>query len=326
MQSERFIALLGEPSTSRAVEHALDLFKIRRRPQVTLDEHDVDGPIAGAQDWLKSRHAGIEFGFEEELSFRGEKATSRHHSYSMLLTQLYFYGQHPEMQPYVGGLPYGLVLSDGRQQVRSKLVRYEQTRRSYVRDTWELPECQLIVSYAEDGAKIGFVLCALRVPPSADTDDVITLPTIDELMHLMGHSLDDPALRKVVKPFCIDNHLHSRGSSLTALMRTEYGIELYFGGVRSMAPSALTNIILYRDREADAHGWKGALPHGLHFDDSPEVVFGKLVRPPDSKSEEDFVGYALWHLPSHSLQVKYSTMHNWILSIRILGPGVWDGY
>lgn len=325
MQPARLLALLGRPATDPAVEQALDHFKIRRRPEPDVDEEAVDGPLIKNQDWLKNRRAGIEFGFEEEHSFDGT-GPARHAPYVMLLTQVYFYGEHSEMHPYIDSLPYGLVVADDRQRVRAKLARFEPTRRSWVRDTWEPPECHLIVSYANDGATIGFVLCALRLPPTPDQDDMTVFPALDDLIGVLGRRMDDPALRKVVRPLGIDTYLENRGDTVIALMREEFGLELHFGGVRSMDASALTNILLFRDREEGACGWKGALPRKLTFDDSPEVLFKKMGQPPDERFEDDFVGFALWHLPEYSLQIKYSTMYNWILSVRILGSGVWAGY
>jgi hypothetical protein len=133
-------------------------------------------------------------------------------------------------------------------------------------------------------------------------------------------------LRKVVRPLWIDRHLQNRGKTVIALMRKEFGVELHFGGVESMDAIALTNIFLFRDAEEEARAWKGALPRGLAFDDSPEVMFRKMLQAPVDKIEEDFVGYALWHLSDFSLQIKYSTIYNWLLKLRIAGPGVWSGY
>jgi hypothetical protein len=325
MNAVQLIALLGRPATDPSVEQALDHFKIRRRPEVELDEENPDGPVVRSQDWLKNRRAGVEFGFEEEASLSGHPV-SKNGPYTMLLSQLYFYAEHPEVQPYVDELPFDLARRDNRQQARHKLVRFEPTRRSWVRDTWEVPECQLVVSYVDDGARIGFVLCALRVPPTPDEDDVTILPVLKDLLSVLGRRMDDPLLRKVVRPLGIDKYLQNRGDTVIALMRKEFGVELHFGGVKSMDAIALTNIFLFRDREEEARAWKGALPQGLAFDDSPEVMFRKMAQAPVDKTEEDFVGYALWHLPDFSLQIKYSTMYNWLLKLRIAGPGVWSGY
>ena len=330
MQPERLIALLGRAATDPDVDYTLDHFKIRRRPAVEIaavedDEDDADGEVVQTQDWLKNRGAGVEFGFEDEASFTGDPSLTRGKG-PMLLTQVYFYSEHPEVSPYIDRLPFGLSHGDDRATVRTKLARFEATRRSWVRDTWEPPECQLIVSYVDDGARIGFVLCALRVPPSPDQDDIMPVPKLDELLAVLGLRMDDPALRKVVRPLRIDDHLQNRGDTVIALLREEYGLELHFGGVKTMDAIAFTNLFLYRDREADARGWPGELPQGLVFSDSPEIVFQKMVRAPDVLSEGDFEGHALWHLPAYSLQVRYSTMHNWISSLRILAPGVWDAY
>jgi hypothetical protein len=325
MQPEDLLRLLGRPALDPAVDQTLDHFKIRRRPEVELEEDNADGPVVQKQDWLKNRNAGIEFGFEDEATFTGNGSLQPGKG-AMLLTQLYFYGDHPEMRPYLDRLPFNLQLADDRPKVRARLRQFEPMRRSWVRDTWELEECRLTVSYADQGARIAFLLCALPVPPSETRDDIVIVPTVNELIGQLGRRMDDTELRKIVRPLRIDQYLQNRGSTVIALMREEYGLELHFGGVPSMDASAFTNFFVYRDREAEARGWTGGLPHGLCFDDSPEVVFQKMGRPADVQSEAEFDGHALWHLPDYSLQVHYSTMDNWILSVRILAPGVWDEF
>jgi hypothetical protein len=325
MQPEDLLRLLGRLATDPDVERLLDHFKIRRRPEVELDDEAADGPVIQKQDWLKNLHAGIEFGFEDEATFTGNESLTPGKG-PMLLTQIYFYGEHSVMRPYVDRMPFNLQTHDDRQKVRQLMSQFEPTRRSWVRDTWEPPECRLTVSYTEGGAQISFVLCALRVPPSPTLEDITPVPELDDLLAVLGRPMDDSDLRKVVRPLRIDQYLQNRGTTVIALMREQYGLELHFGGVPSMDASAFTNLFLYRDREADARGWTGRLPNGLTFDDSPEVVFRKMGRPADVLAEETFDGYALWHLPTYSLQVHYSTMDNWILNLRILAPKVWDSY
>jgi hypothetical protein len=325
MRPEDLIGLLGQPASNPHIERLLARLKIRRRPQVELDPDRVDDPIVKSQDWLKNRTAGIELGFEDEATFKGDAALTPAKG-PMLFTQVYFYGDHPEMKPYVDRLPFGLQLNEDRKAVRARLKQFESTRRSWVRDTWELPECRVTVSYTDDGARISFVLCALRVPPSATHDDLTVVPTIDELVSVLGRPMDDAQLRKVVKPLRIDRYLVNSGTKVIAVMREPYGLDLHFGGVPSLDASAFNNFFLYRDREADARGWPGGLPRGLQFDDSPEVVFRKMVRPADVLSEDPYVGYALWHFPEYSLQVQYSTIDNWIMKVQVLAPGVWASY
>jgi hypothetical protein len=137
----------------------------------------------------------------------------------MLLTQLYFYVEHPDVQPYVDRLPFGLAPAD-MQNLR-------------------------------------------------DTD--------------------------------------------IALMRAEFGLELHFGGVKSMDAIAMTaSSSSATARKRHALG-RARCRESSSFDDSPEVTFRKMAQPPDNKTEEEFVGYALWHQPEYSLQLKYSTMFNWIV-------------
>jgi hypothetical protein len=325
MNPQQLVALLGRPSTDPAVERSLVGLRISRRPEVVRDEEDVDGPVVETRDWLINRRVGIEFGFEDEASFFG-RSGAQYGVGPMLLTQLYFYGVHPEVKPYGGPFPLGLLADDDRQAVRKKFTKWEKTRRSYFRDTWELPAFRVTVSYVDDGKRIGFVLFMLRRPtkPLFD-DDLATLPTTDQILSVLGKPLNDRALRLVFARLGVDQHLVDRGNERIADFREAFGLELQFRdrpGV--MGSSVLTNALFYRDHEMNATGWPGALPLALTFDDSPEVMLLRIGLPPESLHDETFEGVALWHLPDYSIQVTYSLMENWIRSVHVMAPGVWD--
>jgi hypothetical protein len=317
------IQLLGRHSTDPAVLQALTQHRIRRRPEVDLND---DGTVFNPRDFLLARRRGIEFGFEDQASFQGDDPDMQGKG-PMLLTQLYFYGAQPDVHPYtIDSLPYRIRLDDDRHAVRQKLAHYEPARRSWVRDTWELPGHFLVVSYADDDARIGSILCALPEPPSATLDDVKPIPALDDLLGLLGRRMDDPELLRLARPLGFDNYLENRGTTVIALMRANFGLDMWFGGVRTMDATAFTNLYLYRDRYNEATAWQGDLPRGLEWNDSPEAVFQKLGKPSEPPNEEDFDGRALWHFDDYSLEAHYSTVYNWILSLRILAPGVWVAY
>lgn len=342
VDSDRFIfveiseilELLGRASTDPRIGSALVRFGIHNRPHVKIDMEDPDGPIVHTQDWVINNGIGIEFGFEDEASWFGVDESERGQG-SMLLTQIYFYGDHPEVRPYHEHLPFGLQLTDDRRTVRMKLASLEETRRSYIRDTWELTGFRMTVSYVDEGARIGFILCMLRPPPLPIIDNrTAPLPTIDSITSLLGKSWNDPIFCQVLVPQGFDGHLEDTDGERIADFRSTYGFELSFRKSSSISqPSVkpqnglvLSELVFYRDRDMEACGWKGQLPFGILFDDSPEVMMNKVSVPPEEQFDDKFTGYILWHFPNYSLQVHYSTIENFTLRVRIMATGVWESY
>ena len=62
----------------------------------------------------------------------------------------------------------------------------------------------------------------------------------------------------------------------------------------------------------------------LSFDDTQLAMIKKVGRPPDDQEDEDFEGYALWHLPEFSLHVGYDNIENHLLRVTLMAPGYWD--
>jgi hypothetical protein len=334
MEVSEIAVLLGRPSTDPRVEAELARFGIDDRPRVKIDELDTDSSAVAIQDWVINNALGIEFGFDAEGSWHGWGEFERGRS-PMILTQIYFYGDHEDVHPYRGPLPFGLQLTDDRSAVRAKLAALEGTRRSYVRDTWEPRDFRLTVSYVDDGARIGFVLCMLREPSLPGFDySLAPSPTIEAIIGLLGKGCNDSSFRDVFAPIGLDRHLEVVTHGGGADFRNPYGFELGFSQPpftdqhRTGAPIGpiFSYVMFYRERELGARGWQGTLPLGILFDDSPEVVTQKVGLPADEQADEQFTGYALWHLPNYSLHVYYSTMENLILRVRVMAPGVWAAY
>jgi len=320
MDSISLIGLLGKSSFDAEVEAVLRHYKIRRRPKVEIDEEDLDGPVVEPQDWVIESRVGIEFGFEDEASFHGDDPIEGGLG-SMLLTQIYLYGEHEGVCAYQGQLPFGLLMSDDREAVRAKLAFLEGTRRSYVRDVWELPECRLTISYVEDGARIGFILLWSRrnAPPLFESP--ITMPDIQEIVDALGEDIQGPVVRKVFQQFSLKRYQEDRGLFLRFDFREEYGFELRF-----MEKFGLSHVVFYRELEMNSCGWRGLLPNALEFNDSPEVLLGKMEQPPDQQNDELFVGRALWDYGSYIIRVNYSTMKNYLLTVELLTQGTLDAY
>lgn len=324
MHQNQITQLLGREAADPVVDRMLDIYNISRRPEVELDEDAVDGQVVNQQDWLLNRHLGIEFGFEDKATFLAahpdEIATG-----PMLLTQIYFYGSHDGVEPYRESLPFGLLLSDSRAVVRAKLSRWESTRRSFVRDTWEVPDWRLTVSYVNDGASIGFLVCTLRPPRlRADDDDLPLLPDTERVLGVLGKALNDPALRLVLAPLLRQQALVDRGDRWVADFRLRWGMELEFMFYRGSRDLALTSVTFFREHFMQAVGWPGLLPFRLSFDDSPGHMLRKIGRDPDLIANQTFAGDAVWNFETYTLRVKYSTMENFILRVQIVAPGAWD--
>lgn len=333
MDTNEIANLLGSQLTDARVETALQRFGITELPCVKIAHLDPDGPVVETQDWVLNSSLGIEFGFDDEASWRGweECEFGRH---PMLLTQIYFYGDHQGVRPYAGTLPFGLRLSDLRDTVRAKLVTLERTRRSYVRDTWEAKDFRITVSYAANGGRIGFVLFILRELPLPSFDySLATMPTIDSIIELIGSGCNAPRFQKQFAQLGIERYLKDLRDENRINMRSTYGFDLGFNrSVFDKWPASdasgpiFSYVVFYRERELDSRGWNGALPFGLIFDDSLETAVKKIGCSADERADTQFDGYALWHFSNYSLHIYYSTMENVILRVRLMAPGLWTSW
>ena len=144
------------------VEDALRAYGVMRRPELRIDPADADGPVVQSQDWVGNLSVGIEFGFQEEGAYMGLDQADRGVG-PMVLTEIYLYAERPGVKPYPHPLPFGASLGDSRDATRARLDPLLPGRRSYVRDTWDTPAFRMTASYADDGARIDFLVCMLRL-------------------------------------------------------------------------------------------------------------------------------------------------------------------
>jgi hypothetical protein len=322
MEVETLTTLLGLRSTHSRMEDALQRFGVARRPELQTDPDDADGPVVNSQDWVSNLSVGIEFGFQEEGARMGLDQADRGIG-PMILTEVYFYGERPGTRPYPLPLLFGLSMGDNRTVVRAKMAPLERTRRSYVRDTWEHPVFRITVSYAEHGDRIDFVVCMLRTEvPELFEGGAATLPSISTMISLLGKPIDDSDLRRIFVPLGLNRQTFSTSTERIIDFRNTYGFKLGFrkptvANENSSNAPCLSEIECIRGGEFESRGWRGDLPFGIGFDDSPDTILAKVDRVPSSQVDQEFSGYAFWELNGYSLQVIYSTMENIVLRVCV---------
>jgi hypothetical protein len=315
------INLLGRPADDPDVRALLERLKIIREPEIDVDENDE---ITTTQDWLINRLLGVELGFQLKSEALGEGLLGSETDV-LILNQVYFYGHHADVEPYRGRFPFDLTLDDDRAMVRQRLAAHERTRRSYTRDCWEPPAFRFVVGYVDGGAHFDGAICVLRIPPlPADADDAALVPALDRIVGVLGKPLNDPQLRLVFAPLRIGPKLIQTAAGARADFTDHVGLELDFSHASGRRDLALTTVLFYRDHVRNSARWPGALPYGLTFDDSPEVMFSKVGRPPDVHSDETFTGNAIWKTPEFTLNVLYSSFENFILRVQLFAPGAYN--
>ena len=326
MNPNDLLALLGRYNTDPLVEAALTHYAVRNRPEVEVEEADVDGPVIETQSWVKNSRAGIEFGFQDEASWSGLDETE-FGKRPMVLTEVYFYGKHVGVRPYQEQLPFGLQLSDDRATVRKRLVRFESTRHSHIRDTWDTPEFRIAIAYADGERCIRFVVCMLREPPLPPLGYALgPVPSIEAIMALLGAALDAPAMALAFDPLGLRGRIDDIKQTGVADFRNPYGLLLDFAMPNGTNKNSSTtdirlhSVTFFEEREQGARTWPGGLPYGIHFGDCPEAVVRRVGRPPDIKhdNENDFWGVAIWDEPELTLKVFYDTMENRLLRVVLL--------
>jgi len=328
LQPQELLALLGRYDTDPYVEAALSHYAVRNRPALKIDLRDPDGPVVETQSWVKNSRAGIEFGFDDEASWLGLDETE-YGKRPLLLTQIYMYGRHDGVRPYLEPLPFRIDLSDDRETTRKKLGAFESTRHSHLRDTWDTTDFRITVAYTEDDRAIDFVLCMLRepaLPPLAY--DLQPVPSADTLVEVLGLPISDPEVLRAFGPLGLADRADEIQETGEADFRNPYGVTVGVSPAVESGGNAdpgrvVSAVTLYQERELDARGWPGEIPFGIRFDDSPETAVRKVGRQPDHQTDEWFSGYAVWHDLPFSFLIFYNTMENRMARISLFAPGFW---
>jgi hypothetical protein len=327
MNAEDLIALLGLNADDPVVEAVFLKARTRRRPQ--LDSENPDDVFT----WVLVRRQGVELGFVDEVYFKaGEPWKRRRKGVPLILWQVYFYAQRDDVAEDKGKLPFGIEWSDNRDQVRHKLAQFESTRRSYIRDAWDLPAFRMTVDYRKEGKSTDNIVCYLEASSWPEKERIQPQLGFADWLHLLRLPASSPVLRERLRPLDLAKRIERDDDDHEVDFRYECGLELIFVGAenlkrtKQMAPSnrsgnVLGGVRLLRSRELDARQWKGDLPFGLLFDDTQQRMLEKVGRQPDEQEDEGLGGYALWHFPEVSLHVLYSNLKNHLLRVTIGAPG-----
>jgi hypothetical protein len=327
MDADQLIPLLGRRADDPAIESAFRTLRTLRRPE--LDPEDRDA----MRDWVLIRRAGIELGFIDSVYFKaGDPLKRRRPGVPILLNQIYLYRDRDDISEFVGRLPYGLQWSDDRAQARARLQAWEATRRSYLTDVWDTPECRLVLAYRDQDAEVDNLLCMIKAHDWPEEGRVQPSISIADWTASFGLAASSALLQQRLQPLDLAARRTQGDDPHEVDFRTECGLELYLSDPRDLphraAPygpqgrgSVLAAVQFLASREYDARQWAGELPFGLSFEDSQEAILAKVGRPPVEQEDEQFEGMALWRFPELGLEVRYNNVENRLVRIMILAPG-----
>lgn len=293
-----------------------------------LDEDDPDQHF----DWVLVRSRGIELGFADAAYFAGEpRALWRERG--LTLCQLTFYSDSRQgVSAYTGELPFGLQMSDSRAAVRAKLAAHEATCRTHVTDCWTFGGHRVVVAY-KPGAQ-GLDSVHIKCPLVPLDERLRQQPAIDAAawLDLFGQAVDSAHLQAALAPLDLSGRIEDDGDPREVEFLKECGLTLYFEQAQRLrntprnskgAGLVLGAVKFHCDRDMEARGYRGALPFGLSFDDSPEGLAARIGAPPDRQDDGSMTGRMLWHLETVSLQVLYSTIENHLFRVMLMAPGYW---
>lgn len=316
------VELLGRFATDAAVIDALGRHGIGARPVPEISSGDA------RPQWLLGSLAGVEFGFEPTV-----QSTQDADSTELQLSQVYLYGKHPHVAPYGGPLPFGLLISDNRATVRTKLAAVSSTCRIYKRDAWDMGRYTLVVAYANGGTCIDYLLFLQSADSSPhDLSQRTIEPSLDAIVRTFGQPLAGDTVEELFAPLGWQRRSTAVRNGGLVSLRQRYGIDVIgraasavkLSGERPSATSkVLAEVVLHRPGSLGSAGWMGELPFGLQWNDSPAVLADRVPQPPDDAYENDFSGWTLKHETYASVQIHYSTMENFMVQIRVLAPGLW---
>jgi hypothetical protein len=329
MDSDQLLALLGRRADDPSVETVFGSLGTRRRPE--LDPLDRDS----LRDWVLVRRQGVELGFADEVYLQAEeKWRRRRPGVPLILVQVYFYTRFDDIEDFTGRLPLDLKWSDTRDQARRKLLQFEKARRSYLKDTWDIPGYRMTLDYKNGGSSIDSIVCQIGLKPWPESGRLQPAVRVADWLSLFGLPATSSTLHQKLQPLDLRKWLQQGGDENEIDFTYECGLQLYFIDSKRLSLAQQqavvkgTDLVLgavqfFRSRELDARQWNGELPLGLSFDDSQETMVGKVGRPPDHRRDDRFSGAALWHFPEFSVEVLYNNIDNHLLRITLMAPGFW---
>ena len=311
-------------------------FNTLSRPSLD-DEDDEAEDDEQHYDWVLVRRKGIELGFVDAAYFRGEIA-ALWRSEGLMLNQITFYSDTREgVDAYIGELPHGLSMRDTRANVREKLEAHETTRHSCLTDRWDIDNYRLIVAYRTNDAGIDSVHLKLPIQPLPERGRLQPNVAASDWLMLFGEAQDSNVLQQRLAPLDIQGRIEEEEDEREVTFAEDCGLTLYFEEAQQLKLESseiigyakdrslvLGAVKFFRARDLEARQYKGELPLGLDFEDSPEALLEKIPHKPEKHENGRTTGRVLWHFEQCSLQVLYSTIENHLFRVMLMAPGYWQ--
>jgi hypothetical protein len=287
------------------------------RPASSDDGDDGSSPF---HDWVLVRRFGLELGFSTSNFQTGTGPLGDWVHGEMLLTQLYFYAGREDLATYQGLLPFGLTWSDSRSEAREKLYPFDATRHSSATDAWDVPGYRITLAYAGNGARLSRVVCRV-MPQPIKASARPAVPSLNDVLRSVGESVRDAGFLSCWGNFVGREHLAAAEESRSIDLIGELGVSL--GLVSSPAGSVVRSVTLHSNRDLGSAGWRGELPFGLSFEDSPEVLDAKAPLAPIQRETSELTGHAVWSFEAATVHVLFSNVDNRLVRVKVMAPGTW---
>ncbi|WP_418648817.1 hypothetical protein ACNQFN_11130 [Thauera butanivorans] len=305
----------GEAADSPRMEEIFRQLNTLRRPQLPDDDPYI------FYDWVLVRRQGLELGFVEENYHLG-KAKHLWGTGQLLFVQAYYYAGFDDVQCCEILMPYGLSWKDSREKVRGRMAGAAATlHSSSISDTWDVPEgYRLTVTYGGNPIHAERMVCQ-QVPVPLRPSQPVSPPNLDQIIVHWGHSVTQTDWRALWSHWLDDNAIKQGSDSGEIDLADSFGVTLHVEPDDG-AP-LLRAITLHGNRDANAVGWRGKLPQGLDFEDSPNILFQKIQEQPISTSQGKITGHAVWNFHDYTLHVLYSCVDNRLMRVKLIAPGIW---
>jgi hypothetical protein len=317
-----FVSLLGADAADERLVALLGELGVRRRPEKPV-------PFNSPYELLfrLSKH-GICLSFQDLAYVENRPPRQWGNGTLQLRAVTVTAGVEGQYLPYTGEMPYGIAWSDTRQQVRERMAQHHGKLHAYLRDCWWFGERHMSLTYQPgeltqpERPGVFDLSFGLFYPPT-ELVQPASYPDSQALVALFGKSMNSPEFQQAFASFDTENwRAESEDGHLDR--RRAFGFELYFDPARPAADGtpAFAGANLTRARLGPSREWKGTLPFGLHFDDTPAVLRQKIPAPPLLWDDGMAVwNFAKWAFPQMDVRVNCDTVRNCVECIALLAPG-----
>ncbi|HFT8628363.1 TPA: hypothetical protein ACGSTE_005910 [Pseudomonas aeruginosa] len=329
MDIEEITKLFGRSAADPAVEAMFQSLGIKRRPELARPAKSPYEAI------LRVNAQGMLFSFSERNYWEGLQVTSHGKSDTLIFTNVAVTAGIPDvMRRYVGSeLPFGLQWEDDRVKAREKLAAAGWSNRlhAYKRDAWWLPDYHIRLTYQPGSIDqpeepgIFDISLGIPMPASAEPFPPRYYPMPDQVYDLFGESPASPTFQSLFRDFD-PIRLMTEAELEIVDRKHEYGFALYFDKTRRTPDGrpSFAGINMCRDRLGTSTAWRGPLPFGLGFDDSPSAFEKHLGQKANHWDDNKTFGVARWFFPNLLIWINFDNLDNCIESVRILRAGYRD--